>query len=169
MLENNRSENCIEYSHGLPHCEHVLLDSFRTLSAARISGNDQYVFVARDLLAEFAGAEVGVKLYHHVVNYMKSLEACTSNPLRVYAKSCAYICRDEALLLSLIAGLQNNNKTTSVLCIDSLCCQLCKNRVREEAETLADYLISINKPLIPVPANVIRDILTRDISSPTLQ
>lgn len=169
MLDYNIRAEQSATARYLPICEQVLLDGFRVWARALMTNDKRYFDETTALMSSFVGREFGTELSKHLDTYLVSLDSCRPSPLKMHARGCKYICRDEALMLALVAGVQNENETTIALCLDCLCCSRCSVRILEAAENLATYLKLIQKCLLPVPDHVMRDILTRDISTNTLQ
>ncbi|MEM7069762.1 MAG: hypothetical protein AAF478_12855 [Pseudomonadota bacterium] len=169
MLHSQINRGPAMHRRALPDCEQVMLDAMRLWARAAMSGEQHYLMELKSHLATFAGANRAEVLMSRLSDYLRSLDSCRPTPLRMYPKGAREICRDEALILSLVAGVQNGNESTIAICLDCLTCPSCSPRILQAAEILATYLSLSQKKLLPVDVSVMRDILTRDISTPTLQ
>jgi hypothetical protein len=72
------------------------------------------------------------------------------------------ICRDEALVLGLTAGIQHKDEPTIEICLSSICIAPLADRVALSAAVYALLLGSQGQKLLPIPAHVITHILTRE-------
>ncbi|MEM7215178.1 MAG: hypothetical protein AAF423_06510 [Pseudomonadota bacterium] len=152
----------------LPVCERILLEGCRSLFKDKPWSGECLQERTRRIFDEFVGKKASHDLSEHLLVHLECLNHGRVYPIRTYPTGCEFICRDEAVFLGLIAGIQNGNATTVALCLDYLCCPSCVQQSRQTAENLVACLSRCKKYLLPVPANVIRDILTRGITTPSL-
>ena len=78
-----------------------------------------------------------------------------------FASGSSHICRDEVLVMGLIAGIQNNDEEAASLCLTELSCATRCDEVALAAGSFALVLRGLDKHLLPIPASVLRDILAR--------
>lgn len=120
-------------------------------------------FLYRQVLGDVDGAEAIVAL----ARFTRSLGKSAIQPLSVFKAGCPYVCRDETLVLGLIAGFQNVDERAIHACIGSLCCPRQFDQVAMAAGVFALTLKHMDQVLMPIPARVIERIASRYETSPS--
>ncbi len=96
------------------------------------------------------------------IGFFRTLGTCANCPLRMRCSGAQSICRDEALVLGLTAGIQHKDEPTIEICLSSICIAPLADRVALSAAVYALLLGSQGQKLLPIPAHVITHILTRE-------
>jgi len=94
-------------------------------------------------------------------NLVETLRRCATCPLRCFPAGAPNLCRDECLLLGILASIQHGDDDTLKLCLDALACPFRAPEVASAAGALAITLKALGKTLMPIPASAISDILIR--------
>ncbi|MEL7428494.1 MAG: hypothetical protein AAFN43_00710 [Pseudomonadota bacterium] len=107
--------------------------------------------------------------FEALMTFTQTLGLCANCPLRTSPVGCPSLCRDEVMVLGLLSGIQHDEQTTIMLCLDGLVKPARCEEALVAAETLASIMNTLGKKLMPVPSATIRAILTENNSTPTLQ
>lgn len=94
-----------------------------------------------------------------LMGFINALGICSTCPLKTFQVGSGHLCRDEAMVLALIAALQHGDEEAAELSLVSLSC---KNRCAEVAVAageLAVILKSANYVLLPISISVMENIL----------
>jgi len=148
---------------------YLVLEGYRSWSKGIITGDISCWNDAWNMFAVKLGLQNGRLALDALSNFTKTLGICASCPLKSSPAGCNFVCRDEILILSLIAGIQHDDETVITLCIDELSCPNRYVEVLTSAEMLAVTLRSLDNILMPIPTQTIRAILTNGVSTETLQ
>ena len=89
---------------------------------------------------------------------VRTLGACATCPLRFHRPDTGHLCRDECLILGLIAGLQHGDEDAAWQSAAGLSCATKCGQVMAASGTYAFSLKHADRVLLPVPAAAIRDI-----------
>ncbi|MEM7214161.1 MAG: hypothetical protein AAF423_01365 [Pseudomonadota bacterium] len=149
--------------------EHLVLEGYRLWSSGIINGDYSKWENAWNLFANKLGINEGRLALDALTNFTKTLGLCAACPLKTSPVGCVSLCRDEVLILGLLSGIQHDDQTAIMLCLDALTCPSRCEEVLHAAEILATTLRTVEKSLLPVPANTIKFILTQNVSTNTLQ
>ena len=98
-------------------------------------------------------------------DFVSTLGRCATCPLKTFESGSSHICRDEVLVMGLIAGIQNHDDEAVSLCLTGLACETRCDEVALAAGSFALVLRGLDKTLLPIPARVVRDILGRSRSA----
>lgn len=93
--------------------------------------------------------------------FVGTLGLCAKCPLHMFETGSSHICRDETLILGLIAGIQNGDDRAADQCLRALTCPTRCEPVAVAAGNFALILKGLGKTLLPIPLPVIEDILER--------
>jgi hypothetical protein len=96
--------------------------------------------------------------------YVRSLRANSPRRLTFFPRVCRRACADECLVLSLLAGCQNNDSATIDYCLRALLTAestCARSNVLEPARILTERLQIHDLKLMPVPLAVIASIIER--------
>ncbi|WP_306260717.1 hypothetical protein [Pararhizobium sp. IMCC21322] len=94
-----------------------------------------------------------------LMGFINALGICSTCPLKTFQVGSGHLCKDEAMVLALIAALQYGDAEAAELSLTSLSC---KNRCAEVAVAageLALILKSANHVLMPISISVMENIL----------
>lgn len=111
------------------------------------------------------GDDDGEKAIIALANFISTLGQCAACPLGVFNAGTPVICRDETLVMGLIAGIQNADEPAVLFCLEKLCCANLCDRAALAAGSFALTLKSMDQTMLPIPAHVIKRILKRAWSS----
>lgn len=95
-----------------------------------------------------------------LTRFIGALGMCATCPLKTFQVGSRHLCKDEALVLALIAALQHGDDEASELSLSSLSCKSRCAEVAVSAGELAVILKGANHILLPIPVSVIQNILT---------
>ena len=144
--------------------ESLVLEGYRRWTYGMATGDR----LAWQNVAEFylgiLGARGSLAAVRALSEFVSTLGRCATCPLKTFETGSRHICRDEVLVLGLIAGIQNNDDEAASLCLTELACATRCDEVAMAAGSFALVLRGLDKTLLPIPAAVVRDILERDRS-----
>jgi len=120
------------------------------------SFNDVWNYYAASL-----GSQAGGLALKSLEGLVQCLCACASCPLRFLSNQCNHLCRDECLLLSIVAALQHGDEAALHTSVSPLFNREKEGQVLSAAGEYAFILKASNAVLLPVSAEVITDILNR--------
>jgi hypothetical protein len=116
---------------------------------------------AADLYNDILGGRGSGAAVQALSDFVSTLGRCATCPLKTFESGSSHICRDEVLVMGLIAGIQNNDEEAASLCLTELACATRCDEVALAAGSFALVLRGLDKTLLPIPAPVVRDILER--------
>lgn len=116
----------------------------------------------RDLLGDEDGAEAIIAL----AGFTKTLGQCAICPLSVLRSGCQHVCRDETLVMGLIAGMQNGDEDAIHLCMEALCCLSQFGPVAAVAGNYALTLKRVDQAMLRIPADFVRRVALRTTGWP---
>lgn len=148
--------------------EHLILEGYRSWSKGIITGDKSCWNDTWNMFATKLGAQSGRLALDALSNFTKTLRICATCPLKSSPAGCDFVCRDEVLILGLLAGIQHGDETAITLCLDELSCPNRCDEVLTSAEVLAVTLRSLDRTLMLIPAQTIKAILTDGVSTQTL-
>lgn len=100
-----------------------------------------------------------------LITFVKTLGLCAACPLKTLHPDENALCRDECLVIGLIAALQHGDEEAAEICLRALSCPTRCEEVAFAASDLALALQRAQSCLCPVPANVLMDIAHDDMPS----
>lgn len=148
--------------------EHLVLEGYRFWSSGIICGDLAHWDAAASLFQDEMGISEGPLALEALKEFAKTLGLCAHCPLKTSPVGCKFLCRDEVMILGLLAGLQHGEDTTVALCLDALAPQYRHLKILNAAETLATVLRTFGKALLPVPGGTIKSIITENLSSSSI-
>lgn len=148
----------VEYLQRAP--ERLVVEGYRRWTTGFRTGSIVTWEMAWDLYCEFLGEDNAATALTSLSKFIRTLKRCTTCPLKSYPHNSSHLCVDECLTIGLIAGLQHGDDAASI-CLQHLACPQTCDEVEEAANTFARTLQSFEQVLLPVPADVIHDILQR--------
>lgn len=150
-------------------CEYLVLEGYRSWSKGIIKGDISCLNDTWNMFAVQLGSKSGRLALDALSSFIKTLGLCAACPLQRSPSGCDFICRHEVLILGLLAGIQHDDETAVMICLNELSCTNRCVEVLTSAEILAVTLRSLEKTLRPIPTQTIRAILTDGVSTQTLQ
>lgn len=100
-----------------------------------------------------------------LITFVKALGNCASCPLKTLPLDDRALCRDECLIIGLIAAMQHTDEIAAEVCLQAL---TCKSRCDEVAFAARDFAFALQRAqsvLHPVPATILMDIAHDDMPS----
>ena len=149
--------------------EFLVLEGYRHWGSGVIQKDCKYWKLASKLFVERLGEKPGTLALKALTEFATIPGHSAREPLKTCEMGCPRICRDEILILGILAGLQHGDETAITLCLDGLIHQGDHDQVLTAADALACVLRSVDNVLFPIPAASIKAILTDKVSTPTLQ
>lgn len=140
--------------------ERLVLEGYRHWAAGFQTGSITPWEMGWSLYVEMLGTDDGEKLTTEMQGFVRALKLCGACPLRAFPFNSRHLCLEECLIIGLVAGLQNDDEVADY-CLDRLTCPARCAPIRAAAKRLADTLSSMDAQLLPVPRNVIDDIVQR--------
>ncbi|MEM8798026.1 MAG: hypothetical protein AAGE61_20845 [Pseudomonadota bacterium] len=100
-----------------------------------------------------------------LVAFVGTLRLCANCPLKTLDPTCSGLCRDECLVVGLLAALQHGDEAALNLCLNKLTSGPRSQEVTNAAGELAIALKAAGFVLCPVPINVLYDIAFDEMPS----
>ena len=94
-------------------------------------------------------------------DFVETLGLCATCPLGMRRSGSYGLCRDEALMLALLAAIQHGDDQAVERSVGSICCTPVADRVACAAGVFALTLKAVDRVLLPIPVQVIDDIRSR--------
>lgn len=143
--------------------ERLVLEGYRHWIGAAARGVDTpldalYRLYAADLAPRSVRPAVAA-----LCDFVATLGLCTRCPLRTFEAGSTHICRDETLILGLIAAIQNGDDRVADLCLRTLSCANRCEPVALAAGNLALILKGLDRTLAPIPLPVIARIVRGEV------
>lgn len=91
--------------------------------------------------------------------FVDALGRCASCPLRFFPSKACHLCRDECLVLSLVAALQHGDEDAGRMSAEGLACRTGCTEVTAAAGDYAMRLKMFGQTLLPIPPLVVADFL----------
>lgn len=98
--------------------------------------------------------------------FVGTLGRCATCPLRACSNSCQHLCRDECLVLALVAALQHGDEQVSISAASALSCPARHAEILGVAGDYAMRLKIFDQILLPVPEFALFEILAASHSFP---
>lgn len=147
--------------------EKLVLEGYRRWSAGFQSGSIVPWEMAWNLYATELGPADGRWVLGELANYVRTLRSCATCPLRAFPFHSRHLCVEECLTMGLIAGLQNDADAAE-LCLSRIACPRRCEPVEKAAQSLASTLVETGQRMLPIPRDVIAEVLSRaDTTPPT--
>lgn len=141
--------------------ERLVLEGYRHWTYGVAMGDLQAWQQAADLYRDFLGGKDSMAAVQALSDFVSTLGRCAICPLKSFESGTRHICRDEVLVMGLIAGIQNQDDEATSLCLTELTCETRCDEVALAAGSFALVLRGLDKILLPIPALVVREILGR--------
>ena len=85
---------------------------------------------------------------------------CARCPLRMMASGCLGLCRDEALILGIVSGLQHDDNESTALCLRAIAHPARADQVAFAAGSFAFLLRGRGLTLMPIPPGALEGVLS---------
>lgn len=141
--------------------EKLVLEGFRYWTNGYETGSVTPWELAWKLYSIELGATLGRQLLAELSHFVRVARQCANCPLRTFPYGAHHLCRDECIALGLVAGFQHDEKEAVEACLEALTCGLRSGEVGEAAGEFAGSLADAGQKLLPIPAPVLEDVLTR--------
>ncbi|ODN71885.1 hypothetical protein [Methylobrevis pamukkalensis] len=115
-------------------------------------------------LAELGSADAR-RIYGEVSWWVRQTRAAAGRALTCFPYGCQCLCRDECLLVSFVAAVQNGDLEAQRRCVVHLAADGRADMATAAARDLSAAFDGIHQRLFPVPADVIDDIAGRPCSA----
>lgn len=141
--------------------ERLVLEGYRHWVAGFDNGSIAPWELAWDLYETILGADHAKSALSELAHFIRTTGRCATCPLRSFPTGARHLCRDECLTLGLIAGAQHGDDSVVGKCLEAMTCPARREPVALAAGSFALTLRALNQRLLPIPAYVVDDIVTR--------
>jgi hypothetical protein len=141
--------------------EKLVLDGYRHLIRGAALSSSEHLTKAQLLYRRLLGDDDGEKAIMALAKFVRTLGQCAACPLNVFKPGSRHICRDESLVMALIAGIQNGDEQTIHYCLEKLCRPDRRDPAAMTAGAFALTLKSMDCTMLPIPAHVVERIMSR--------
>lgn len=141
--------------------EKLVLEGYRCWTRGFILRSTEPWTQAQLLYHDLLGAEDATHAIVALAGFIKTLGQCAACPLRTFRSGSQFICRDETLVMGLIAGIQNCDETATLICLERLCCRMRRGDAASAAGDYALTLKAMRMVMMPIPAPVIEMVAGR--------
>ncbi len=139
--------------------ERLVVEGYRKCLTACAGSDPSAWDTAYDLYAGELGASEGRVVMDGLGRFVAALGRCATCPLRFFPSEACHLCRDECLVLSLVAALQHGDDDAGRMSAQGLACQ---TRCTELTAAASDYAMRLKVfglTLLPIPPLVVADFL----------
>lgn len=161
---HGRTDQCTGAAYLALAPENLLINGYRNWVAGLAGAGPRFCDAARFGHVSRLGAVDGKLAIEALTALIARLGICARCPLRFYKPGSNHVCRDECLLLGLVAGAQHGDDDALVTAARLLSGREALAAVIDRAGAYAAILLSHNQRLIPVPANILVEIDFRSSS-----
>lgn len=141
--------------------EHLVLEGYRAGLLACSLGHDAPFQCARDLFLKTVGTGEYKALMPTFLEFISALGRCSICRLGFFPAGTSHLCRDEALVLALIAGVQHGDEDAQCAASEALSCRFRAQMLVQSAGSFGLVLRACGQTLLPVPVDVIGNIVIR--------
>ena len=141
--------------------EKLVLQGFRFWTRGTVLSSMEPWTEAQLLYRGLLGDEDGERAIIALARFVRVLGQCASCPLKVFRSGSRFICRDETLVMGLIAGIQNGDEPTVHYCLEKLCRPDHRDSAAMAAGIFALTLKAMDCTMLPIPAHVVERIMAR--------
>lgn len=140
--------------------EHLVLHGYRCWTRGIALSSRTPLIEAEALYGDLLGARTGRAALDALAEFVATTGLCARCPLRMLRPGTPALCRDEAMVLGLMSGLQNGNDAATRFCTIALADDRGAGQVGAAAMTYAMMLKASGRTLLPVPVEVLRGVET---------
>ena len=142
--------------------EALVVKGYRHWLSGHISGDLDAWAQAWTLYAGTLGAAQGRVTLNGLAQFVNALGRCAVCPLRFLPTGSEHLCRDECLVVSLVAALQHGDDEAGQFSAEALTCRArCQDAIAAASEFAMSLKIS-GYSLLPVPQAAIADVLASE-------
>lgn len=141
--------------------EMLVLQGFRFWTRGTVLSSTEPWTQAQILYRGLLGDEDGERAIIALARFVRILGQCANCPLKVFNSDSRFVCRDETLVMALIAGIQNGDEPTVHYCLEKLCRPDHRDRAAMAAGAFALTLKALDHTMLPIPAHVVERIMSR--------
>lgn len=141
--------------------EKLVLQGFRFWTRGTVLASTKPWTEAQLLYRGLLGDEDGEHAIIALARFVRILGQCAFCPLKVFHSDARFICRDEILVMALIAGIQNVDEPAVHLCLEKLCHPDRRDTSVMAAGGFALTLKALDYTMLPIPAHVVERIMSR--------
>ena len=145
--------------------EMLVLQGYRHWTLGFVTKNVRLWDEAWNLFCVELGTKNARDCMSRLITFVKTLGACSGCPLKTMPLDDDALCRDECLVMGLIAAMQHGDDAATEICLQALSCPTRCDEIAFAARDLAFALQRAQSVLSPVPANVLMDIAHQDMPS----
>lgn len=138
--------------------ENLVVNGYRNWIAGHAHADSRYWDAAWTAHAKALGAIDGQHALDVMAAMIHQLGACATCPLRFYKPGAGHLCRDECLVLGMVAGAQHGDEEILVKSARLLTCSDACVEVVDRASAYAAILLGHGQKLTPIPLSAIVDI-----------
>lgn len=146
--------------------ERLVLEGYRCWTAACIEQNTQMLDRCWSLYEGSMPGASAKLAFQALGDFIETLGRCASCPLKTHLSGAKAVCRDEVLVLGLIAALQIGDDQTAELCLAPLGCPAQRLHIRHAALSFATILKGLGQKLVPIPASVVERLQAAEYNGP---
>lgn len=140
--------------------EHLVLHGYRCWTRGIALSSRMPLIEAEALYGDLLGARTGRAALDALAEFVATTGLCARCPLRMLRPGTKALCRDEAMVLGLMSGLQNGDDAATRFCTLALADDRGAGQVGAAAMTYAMMLKASGRTLLPVPVEVLRGVET---------
>jgi len=146
-----------------PEC--TVLLGYRYWLSGCVHANQSFFEKCDQVHVSTLGPEHGSVASSALATFLETLGVCATCPLRFINCQKYHLCRDECLVLSLIAGIQHGDDDVQKIAAETLTCPTKAGPVIANAGTYAFALKTGGSVLTPIPLETIQHIIIDDAAS----
>ncbi|MCP1198565.1 hypothetical protein [Notoacmeibacter sp. MSK16QG-6] len=152
-FDDSRSEPvCPAETYLARPAERLVVEGYRNSLSGCATGEVSAWRGAWSLYLEDLGETDGRIAFDGLVGIIGTLGRCARCPLRFFNSDIRHLCRDEGLLLALIAAAQHGDEQTGQIAAQALSCPLRCGELTISATDYALRLRMVGRTLLPVSA-----------------
>ena len=145
--------------------ENLVVNGYRNWVAGLAHADSRYWDVAWSVHAKALGAIGGQQALDVMAELVSRLGACATCPLKFYKPGAGHLCRDECLVLGMVAGAQHGDDEMLLQSARLLTCSDACFDVVDHASAYAAILLGHNHKLTPIPLSAVVDIDMRSAAA----
>lgn len=145
--------------------EKLVLEGYRCWTRGYVTRSTEPWTDAQHLYRGLLGNANGERAIIALAGFVKTLGVCATCPLKMFRSGAPFVCRDETLVMGLIAGIQNADQPAVDFCLANLCYRETCDEVAMAAGLFAINLRAMGQMMAPIPAHSLADIVEKAASS----
>lgn len=138
--------------------ENLVVNGYRNWVAGTVQKDARYFSAAWNAHATALGTSGGRQALDVMDGLIRQLGACAACPLRFYKPGAGHLCREECLVLAMVAGAQHGDEELLVTSARLLTCSQSCFEVIDRVSAYASILLGHSHRLTPIPMSAIADI-----------